>query len=72
MENGRTKAQVFEKSKKQAMTDGIKRTLRSFGNLLGNCVYDAEYLKKIHTVKGPQVVCTAAQLGTVRKLMKAV
>jgi DNA repair and recombination protein RAD52 len=31
--------------KKEAVTDALKRTLRNFGNLLGNCLYDKEYTK---------------------------
>ena len=31
--------------KKEAVTDALKRTLRNFGNLLGNCLYDKEYAK---------------------------
>lgn len=45
VENARSKAMAFEKCKKQAITDGMKRCLRCFGNVLGNCLYDKEYLK---------------------------
>lgn len=51
IENARTKAAAFEKAKKEAVTDGLKRALRSFGNAMGNCLYDKEYLKRIHGVK---------------------
>lgn len=51
IENSRSKAQAFEKAKKEAMTDGLKRALRHFGNALGNCLYDKEYLSKISGVK---------------------
>lgn len=40
IENARSKAMAFEKCRKEAFTDGIKRCLRCFGNLLGNCLYD--------------------------------
>lgn len=33
------------------MTDGVKRTLRSFGNVLGNCLYDKEYTKEVEKIK---------------------
>ena len=55
MENAKGKAQAFEKAKKEATTDALKRALRSFGNLLGNCVYDKDYLKRITKVKAPPV-----------------
>lgn len=51
LDNARTKAMAFEKAKKEAITDGLKRALRCFGNALGNCLYDKEYLSKISTVK---------------------
>lgn len=39
--------------KKEAVTDGLKRALRTFGNLLGNCIYDKHYLEDIAKVKAP-------------------
>lgn len=45
------KGAAFEKAKKEAATDGLKRALRSFGNVLGNCLYDKEYLKKVSNMK---------------------
>ncbi|RKP35512.1 hypothetical protein BJ085DRAFT_22655 [Dimargaris cristalligena] len=47
IDNAKTKAQAFEKAKKEAVTDGLKRALRMFGNALGNCLYDKEYLKQL-------------------------
>ncbi|KAK2813133.1 hypothetical protein FQN50_000810 [Emmonsiellopsis sp. PD_5] len=41
----------FEKAKKEGTTDGLKRALRTFGNVLGNCVYDKEYLSRVTKVK---------------------
>ncbi|KAL7776880.1 hypothetical protein CFE70_007300 [Pyrenophora teres f. teres 0-1] len=51
IENGKGKAASFEKAKKEAATDGLKRSLRTFGNVLGNCLYDKEYLKKVQAMK---------------------
>jgi DNA repair and recombination protein RAD52 len=42
-------------SKKEAVTDGLKRALRHFGKLLGNCLYDKHYLEHIKNVKAPKV-----------------
>lgn len=50
-DNARSKAMAFEKAKKEAMTDGMKRALRCFGNAMGNCLYDKDYLNKISKVK---------------------
>ncbi len=33
------------KAKKEAVTDGLKRALKSFGNALGNCLNDKDYLR---------------------------
>ncbi len=46
-EGMRSKALAIEKACKEAVTDGLKRALRSFGNLLGNCIYDKDYLKSV-------------------------
>ncbi len=46
-ENQKSKCVAFEKAKKEAVTDGMKRSLRIFGNRLGNCAYDKNFLKQI-------------------------
>ena len=43
----RSKSQAVEKARKESITDGLKRAMKSFGNLLGNCLSDKEYLKHI-------------------------
>ncbi|RFU25321.1 hypothetical protein B7463_g11014, partial [Scytalidium lignicola] len=51
IENCKGKAAAFEKAKKEGTTDALKRALRNFGNVLGNCIYDKEYLSKVTKVK---------------------
>jgi DNA repair and recombination protein RAD52 len=51
IENCKGKAAAFEKAKKEAATDAMKRALRNFGNVLGNCLYDKDYLQKVTKVK---------------------
>ncbi|KAI9829769.1 MAG: hypothetical protein M1819_006006 [Sarea resinae] len=51
IENCKGKAAAFEKAKKEGTTDALKRALRNFGKVLGNCIYDKEYLAKITKVK---------------------
>ena len=51
IENCKGKAAAFEKAKKEGTTDGLKRALRNFGNILGNCIYDKDYLAKVTKVK---------------------
>ena len=50
-ENVKGKAAAFDKAKKEGVTDGLKRALRNFGNVLGNCLYDKDYLQKVTKVK---------------------
>ncbi len=50
-ENSRSKYQAFEKAKKEATTDAMKRALRWFGNALGNCVYNKTYIKEVQKMK---------------------
>lgn len=51
VENFKGKGLAFEKSKKEATTDAMKRALRSFGNVLGNCIYDQTYMKEVVKMK---------------------
>ena len=51
IENCKGKAAAFEKAKKEGTTDALKRALRSFGNVLGNCIYDKDYLSKVTKIK---------------------
>ncbi|CAO1628149.1 unnamed protein product [Sympodiomycopsis kandeliae] len=47
VDNGRGRGASLEKAKKEAVTDGIKRAMRNFGRLTGNCVYDQKYCNMI-------------------------
>ena len=51
----RTKGQAIDKAKKQAVSDAIKRTFKNFGQVLGNCLSDKNYLKQISNIKQPPV-----------------
>ncbi|KAL6234198.1 DNA repair and recombination protein radC [Aspergillus navahoensis] len=51
IENCKGKAAAFEKAKKEATTDALKRALRNFGNVLGNCIYDKDYISKVSKLK---------------------
>lgn len=53
IENAKNKAMAFEKCRKEAFTDGLKRCLRCFGNVLGNCLYDRGIISKIQKVRLP-------------------
>ena len=46
-EGMKSKGAAFEKARKEAVTDATKRALRSFGDRLGNCAYDKEFLKNL-------------------------
>ena len=59
IENCKGKAAAFEKAKKEGTTDALKRALRNFGNLLGNCIYDKDYLAKVTKLKIAPVRRTA-------------
>ncbi|XP_064334966.1 DNA repair protein RAD52 homolog isoform X2 [Camelus dromedarius] len=43
----KSKALSLEKARKEAVTDGLKRAL-SFGNALGNCILDKDYLRSLN------------------------
>ncbi|XP_018431957.1 PREDICTED: DNA repair protein RAD52 homolog [Nanorana parkeri] len=44
----KSKALSLEKARKEAVTDGLKRALKCFGNSLGNCILDKDYLRAIN------------------------
>ena len=44
-EGMRSKALSIEKARKEAATDGLKRALKSFGNALGNCLNDKDFVQ---------------------------
>ena len=48
-------AHATRQARKEAVTDGIKRALRMFGNSLGNSVYDKEYVKHASARIAPMV-----------------
>ncbi|KAL4079529.1 Rad52 22 double-strand break repair protein [Scleroderma citrinum] len=55
LENSKSKGAALDKCKKEAVTDALKRTLRNFGNLLGNCLYDKAYAQEVVKIKVPPV-----------------
>lgn len=55
LENTKSKADGLDKCKKEAVTDALKRTLRNFGSVLGNCLYDKHYTAEIGKMKAPKV-----------------
>ncbi|KAI8979685.1 hypothetical protein BDF20DRAFT_835670 [Mycotypha africana] len=61
-ENAKTKGSALEKAKKQAITDGVKRALKNFGNALGNCLYEKAYVKMINQMGQPQIKYTPQNL----------
>lgn len=46
----KSKALSLEKARKEAVTDGMKRALKCFGNALGNCILNKEYLLAINKI----------------------
>ncbi|KAJ3123081.1 DNA repair protein rad52 [Nowakowskiella sp. JEL0407] len=47
MDGAKTKGQALEKAKKEAVTDALKRTIRLFGNVLGNCISDKTFQRDV-------------------------
>lgn len=55
-ENQKIKGMAIQKAKKEAATDALKRALRQFGNALGNCCYDKEYLRSLQKAPGSKAL----------------
>ncbi|KAJ3317246.1 DNA repair protein rad52 [Blyttiomyces sp. JEL0837] len=56
IDNAKGKGAAFQKAKKEAVTDALKRAFKSFGNAMGNCVYDKEFLKKCTRMPKAQAI----------------
>lgn len=48
---------LLPQAKKEAVTDGVKRALRNFGNILGLCLYEKSYTQEVIKIKPQPVVC---------------
>lgn len=47
---------LLSQAKKEAVTDGVKRALRNFGNLLGLCLYEKSFTQEVMKIKPQPVV----------------
>ncbi|XP_048357831.1 DNA repair protein RAD52 homolog isoform X2 [Sphaerodactylus townsendi] len=61
----KSKALSLEKARKEAVTDGLKRALKCFGNALGNCILDKDYLRSVN--KLPRQVPPDLDLGSAKR-----
>ncbi|NXU57671.1 RAD52 protein, partial [Turnix velox] len=61
----KSKALSLEKARKEAVTDGLKRALKCFGNALGNCILDKDYLRAVN--KLPRQVAPELDLGKTKR-----
>jgi DNA repair and recombination protein RAD52 len=62
-ENQRMKSHAFEIARKAASTDALKRALRLFGNALGNCCYNKDFIKEVNKIeKKARDITTAKDL----------
>ncbi|KAI4292720.1 DNA repair and recombination protein RAD52 [Pancytospora philotis] len=57
IDNQRMKSVAVQTAKKKAATDALKRTLRLFGNALGNCLYDRGYLQGVKALPKKVATC---------------
>lgn len=62
IENSRSKALAFDKCRKEATTDALKRTLRKFGNALGNSLYNKSFLNQTKNLKKRQFTVDRSKL----------
>ncbi|KAI8333074.1 Rad52/22 family double-strand break repair protein-domain-containing protein [Chlamydoabsidia padenii] len=66
VENMKSKADAFEKARKESATDGLKRALRKLGNALGLCLYDKSFTRHIKNMARTQV-CIKKEVGGGKK-----
>lgn len=53
IDNAPSRGKGMEKCRKEAVTDGMKRALKTFGSATGGCMYNKKYLELVGKVKGP-------------------
>jgi hypothetical protein len=79
--NAKTRGDALSQAKKSAVTDALKRTLRLFGDGLGNCVsqnkkralLDAQHGGKQQSASGAKrLVCGSARRGGGRRKLRPV
>ncbi|UZJ56850.1 hypothetical protein CBS101457_006170 [Exobasidium rhododendri] len=61
-ENVKMKHMALEKARKEATTDALKRALRTFGRLLGNCLYDKKFVETASKMKAAPPKYDVSQL----------
>ncbi|KAL1746044.1 DNA repair protein Rad52/59/22 [Schizophyllum fasciatum] len=66
-DNQPNKGQALDKAKKEAVTDGMKRALRHFGNVVGNCLYDKSYTDRVAKMK-PKVPKVLSRFPTAPRI----
>lgn len=62
-EGQRSKGSAYEKAKKEAVTDAMKRALRVFGNRLGNCAYDKVFLRDVKNGTLPKAMIASENVA---------
>jgi DNA repair and recombination protein RAD52 len=50
-EKVRQRGKAKENALKEAVTDGLKRVFRQFGEATGNCIYNKEYLSRVTKIR---------------------
>ena len=55
---------LWPQAKKEAVTDGVKRALRNFGNLLGLCLYEKSFTQEVVKIKPQPAVRNVHRLCT--------
>ncbi|KAI8867543.1 dsRNA-binding domain-like protein [Ramicandelaber brevisporus] len=63
-DNSASKMQAFEKAKRAAVVDAIKRCLRTFGQVLGGCLYDKQFNSAVENVSLPKATAENNPLYT--------
>ncbi|XP_044721266.1 rad52/22 family double-strand break repair protein [Hirsutella rhossiliensis] len=66
----KTPGEALELAIKEAETDAFKRALRRFGEALGNCLYDKDYLAWIEKVRGREGKRDPEKLFNVETLLR--
>lgn len=64
------RTQAYDKARKEATTDALKRAMRLFGDSLGNCLHNKEYVELVRRIKPEKYALDVEDLRRPRKKQK--
>lgn len=62
---------AYDKARKEAATDALKRTLRLFGETMGNCLYNKDYVEVVRRIRANKPTFDPSDMRRTLKRIKS-